>query len=344
MRTDGGRRASRGIALPLVLLLLLALTGLAHGALLLATAKDVASRGLGAWVEARVADEAARRRLLRVLLGDTLPALSVGVPRLAEPHAPGGPGPFHLVRLGPELHLLASPRAARALSALDPAARLVASPAVVERGGRLVGGGVIDLSESRVVRAGEASCAALLARTDSLLGRPWLPVPSRPLAGPDSASGPPALGALVPDSLLARLAPVAPGTVTPGPGETCRADDPANWGAPSDLLGPCGRRQAAVAVSGDLTVVGGEGQGVLVVAGTLRLLEGARFHGLVVVGGDLLLDGGAGLEGAARVRGDVDVRSGARVVGRACPVLLGLAAAGPLRRPVVLPEPLPLDP
>jgi hypothetical protein len=78
---------------------------------------------------------------------------------------------------------------------------------------------------------------------------------------------------------------------------------------------------------GDLTVLGGVGQGVLVVDGGLTLSDAARFYGLVVVRGALRLEGGASLVGLALAQGGAAVAADARVVASGCRSARALAAA-----------------
>jgi hypothetical protein len=140
--------------------------------------------------------------------------------------------------------------------------------------------------------------------------------------------------------LLARIEFRVAGVVSPAPaadGGFCDTGAVLNWGSPSDSLGPCGGYRPRVASEGSLTLEGGEGQGVLVVDGDLRLRSGARYAGVVLVSGDLTLDGGALLQGLARVRGSVRVVAGSRLAGAFCPALLALEAGERLRRPLQIP-------
>lgn len=101
---------------------------------------------------------------------------------------------------------------------------------------------------------------------------------------------------------FARLADVhMDGIVTPAPrttGDLCvPADD--NWGDPAG--GVCASRVPVIAASGDLTMAGGRGQGVLLVPGTLRMIGGARFEGVVFAGAIDI--GDAEIRGAVRTLG-----------------------------------------
>ncbi len=122
--------------------------------------------------------------------------------------------------------------------------------------------------------------------------------------------------ALLPDpfgtTLAAALATVTPAahTLTPlplaGPDGCIPADQ--NWGA-LDPDHPCHDLRPFVHVTDPLTMIGGEGRGVLVVEGDAHLLDGAHYSGLVVVRGRLTIDEGSRVDGAVRAR-EVLVRDG----------------------------------
>ncbi len=100
---------------------------------------------------------------------------------------------------------------------------------------------------------------------------------------------------LPPSSLAAAIGPLADKTLSPGlwhiepaaRGGRCAVQDPANWGDPDDPIGPCGDYFPVIRVPGDLEVIGGRGQGVLLVEGDLVAGGGFRFFGPVVVTGRL---------------------------------------------------------
>jgi hypothetical protein len=105
-----------------------------------------------------------------------------------------------------------------------------------------------------------------------------------------------ALGA----SLTADIVLPAGAVVTPGPvlvGGVCDTVAPLNWGDPAG--GPCGSRLPVIRALGDVTVRGGVGQGVLLVAGDVTFDGGTRFAGLVVADDDVTTaSGGATVLGA----------------------------------------------
>lgn len=80
----------------------------------------------------------------------------------------------------------------------------------------------------------------------------------------------------------------------------CSTADANNWGDAS-RSGPCAHFFPIVHGTGDLTVDGGSGQGVLVVDGDLRLSGGFAFTGAVIVSGALIIGpGGASVLGGVR--------------------------------------------
>ncbi len=83
---------------------------------------------------------------------------------------------------------------------------------------------------------------------------------------------------------------VQSGTLTPAPrssGGACLVGDPANWGDPDSPGSACGDHFPVIHASGDLELLGGRGQGVLLVDGDLVVRGGFRFRGPVVVNGHL---------------------------------------------------------
>lgn len=77
-------------------------------------------------------------------------------------------------------------------------------------------------------------------------------------------------------------------------GGMCDALDPDNWGSPTDPGGACGNRFPIVWSEGDLTLAGGEGQGVLIVNGDLALAGAVTFSGAVIVRGRIATQGPGG--------------------------------------------------
>ncbi len=123
----------------------------------------------------------------------------------------------------------------------------------------------------------------------------------------------------------------------------CHAAEPRNWGDPTAESG-CGSYRPVVYVAGDLTVLGGLGQGVLLVGGDLDIRGGFWFEGLILVAGSLRATVGAPrIEGAVQAGlvggggggggGGDAIRLGGRalVVYSRCAVDMALLASG---RPV----------
>jgi hypothetical protein len=121
----------------------------------------------------------------------------------------------------------------------------------------------------------------------------------------------------------------------PGPSRDssrCRTEAPGNWGDP---LGgaACRDFRPVVLVPGDLTVVGGAGQGVLLVEGDFTVRGGFVFEGLVLVGGSMVTGGGASrFVGAVQAgileEGGVELGGRARVVYSRCSLESAALAAG----------------
>ncbi len=90
------------------------------------------------------------------------------------------------------------------------------------------------------------------------------------------------------------VAPGSYGSIGPAGGTAgCITEAPENWGDPTGGS-VCREYRPVVLVPGDLTVVGGFGQGVLLVEGDLTVRGSFAFDGLVLVGGNFRSSGGAG--------------------------------------------------
>jgi len=82
------------------------------------------------------------------------------------------------------------------------------------------------------------------------------------------------------------IAPVVLGT-------TCDLSVQTNWGSPTTPTGPCGGYFPIIRITGDGAVINGqEGQGVLLVDGSLSVQGGFQFFGVVIVKGSLKTSGG----------------------------------------------------
>jgi len=151
----------------------------------------------------------------------------------------------------------------------------------------------------------------------------------------------PSLGILGHDQLLEGANVQVSGTISPAPiarlGQ-CAVDSPTNWGAPLDASDPCITYKPVVKSEGSLIVNGGQGQGVLLIAGDAIFRSAARYYGLVMVAGDLEITGESEIYGLVRVRGAVTLRGRSRIVGSACSVLSALYAAKQLQELSPIPE------
>jgi hypothetical protein len=328
----------RGFVLVLTLLLLLAVTLLAHGLLVLAqthrragtTAWAARARG---WTAVSLAGHAAHTL-------DSLPHRSV----VRSVVVPDGSARVVVQILSPELGLVRSEvdwqgrsRAGGLVWALDPAMRIASLPRAAEVGrwpdaetwGRLEVGPAFEPEGCPLDTLPGAGTRAAVAIRD----------PSASLA-PGEAPG---LGLLAGPDLAAALTPLDGPVGTPMPdldGDTCR-DAAWNWGDPAGPPALCGGRWLAGWWPGSLRVEGGVGQGVIAVGGDLTL-DGAHLRGLLLVGGDLELEGATRFEGVARVGGELRVGGEARFRGRPCDAHAALEAASgshALRAPRVVRRP-----
>jgi hypothetical protein len=321
-----------GFAVVAALLVLLALLGLAQGAVLMAR-RELETSILEAGVSARrLTAEMAVSRVERTWAED-----SVG-----EGQAGGSSAlrwRTETRALAPEVVLITvtavsdrlpgSDRRARVAWTLDPLARVAAATAAVESGlGMELAGGAMVAPEP----ADDVACAADAAALAEA-SRGWRA--HAPLLG-EPPGVVPSLGLLPGDSARARLEGLTARVVTPAPVVDMGAcsDVPLNWGSPSEPAGPCGARMVALGFEQGLELRGGDGQGVLIGAGDLILTRGARFAGVLLVGGDLRLDEGAVFSGLARVTGGVRLAGGARLAGSPCAAFRALRAAKSLRHPV----------
>lgn len=350
-----GRCDEGGVALPVLLLLMLALSVLAHGILLLARDTRRSARVWSAVAQGRVAAEVGVREAVAGWRGWAGLRPALWSDRVVVGGELGPRARYHvrLRTLGPEFRLLegegtvdgewVSVRVGRVVWLLDPVARLGSARAAVEAGGPIRVEMGADVSGGEVSRAPAEWPAGLCwpyrQALDSLFPVGRMP-PTAPLpAGHGLAPG---LGLLSADTLAARADILLPAGARAHPKPdvvegACRPG-PLNWGRPDDPSEPCGHHLPLVAGEGSLVVAGGQGQGILVVAGDLRVTGGARFHGVVLVAGDLEVGDASRIEGLVRAAGTVTVHTGGFVVGRGCVVLRALEAASTLRGPVAPPD------
>jgi hypothetical protein len=321
-----------------VVLITLALFAIGHGLLALSLAELSASRAGQRHLEARTAAESAIRRVLVLPGAAWMDSVAHGSDREAGAWSAGrAQAAARVWRLSREAWWLegrgsvgpVTSRTARLAWALDPFARIAALDAAVS-----VRAGASVLIEGVVDPAAPASVAPPLQPGDC---DPWLPelvvhYGSNPLgavgvlADGDTV---PRLGELELEELLAEATIRPAGSGTPAPterGGTCAETDPWSGGDPERPWRACGGHFALRSANGDLEVLGGSGQGILVVDGSLTLGAGARFYGLALVRGTLRVEGGARLEGLAVATGGVHVGPRSEVRGSACWVARALAS------------------
>lgn len=118
--------------------------------------------------------------------------------------------------------------------------------------------------------------------------------------------------------------------------EECVTSADGNWGDPLNNGSPCATYAPLIYAPGDLQIVAGTGQGIIVADGVVTIESGARFFGLVISVG--------GVELRGEVHGTVWVAAGAltSIEGLArfdrCAVTRALAHAPALARPVAASE------
>lgn len=336
--------------LPLALLLLTALSLVAVGTLALANRVLSTSITTVHMSQAQAAAEGAAIAALASLEGDTMPGDDgQGAIAILEGSVEGVQFGARRYPLTSEWSLVegwgrVAPRAPERRSALliwglDPIARVGSAAAVLVHGGplRLSVGAAVN-GRSMVDGAGDAECLELSPVVDSLFPsgylRPSLRAPWEPEL-PD----PPYIGLLGVSDLERILSVRLGANVAPMPvvaADLCVAAAD-NWGSPLDPDGPCGARQVAALAPGDLAMGPGEGQGLVVVVGSLTLAAGTVFSGFAAVRDSLRIGAGARISGMVRVGGSVRLEEGAEVVGDACAALLALRQAPGLTQPRITP-------
>jgi hypothetical protein len=343
VRKAMGFRSRNGMALPLLLVLLLALTLLGHGTLLLARREVLASR---AFLHGVQADLAAGGAVSRVM---------AGLPTLPGPRTPGGVIPLlsgwadedlwqevSFRWLSSELFLMegkgrrkgwSGVRVKGALGwALDPATRIGALRAGLELGGGFFPSPGTEASAVDLLGLPTGwdpeDCAGYATALDSVFAGGALPLtaalPSRDSMAVGGVSQIPSLGFLSGASLLELTREVGflESGVTSVPTDSgCPdSDPPVLMGSVSDLE----IRDRWVC-------------GLLVVEGDLRIEGSGGVQGLALVGGNFFLAGSGTLEGLARVRGSVHAEESANIRISACPAIRALAGNPTLLKPLLLP-------
>jgi hypothetical protein len=120
--------------------------------------------------------------------------------------------------------------------------------------------------------------------------------------------------------------------------EECDTTDPSSWGEPlRSNGGPCTAHYPIIHASGDLTVDGGRGQGVLLVDGDLTLAGGFEFHGAILVRGALLSG-----PGGARITGTVWVAAQSATASALDGIAIDLSRCATRKALLALAAPLPV--
>jgi hypothetical protein len=337
-----------GAAIAAVLLILLAMQVLAHGVLLAALQELSATRAAVYLVQARAAAEGAVRQVVGEPFDPGLDSLARGDALMIH-EGRVGRARFTVgaERLSRETWLMrgrgevdgwaGSVSTARLRWVLSPAERVAAFQAVAHVGVLEAGpptGSIVTtvLPESP---ASAPACAPWFAVLDSLMAGRTL---AQLVADTTDALR---LGLLDRAFLLDRASPVPGDSVTPIPTISrgrCDVASPNNWGDPRPPPARCADRFVFRGRHGDLRLVGGIGQGLLLVTGDLSLEAGTDFRGLVLVGGAIRLSGGSRLYGFARAGGAVQSDSTSQVVGSACWAVRSIGAVeDELRVPIAYP-------
>lgn len=300
------RTGERGAVLVVVVLLTVALLGVAHALLVASEAAYTVSRARARAVEldalATGGVEAELRRGWRTWMD----SVAAGGLRRRTDSIPGGiRRTVTWRRLGDEAWTLGAQalprsgaplRARRLVWVYDPTVRVADLPGVVSTGP----GAPVDV-RGRVASSGAPALGTVYA---------------------------PALGLLDLEALLSAADSSGPaGTPTPAEaGGVCDAADAWSWGDPLRPYRPCGTYFALKGRRGALTLTGGSGQGVVVVDGDIRLRSGVFLSGLVVASGVVSVAEGSTLEGRVIAFGGLEVDATGEVVGSASAARAALAA------------------
>jgi hypothetical protein len=79
-------------------------------------------------------------------------------------------------------------------------------------------------------------------------------------------------------------------------GGACNKSDPTNWGDGMNPSSACGSYFPIIYIAGDATLNGDQGQGILLVEGTLSVQGSYEFYGIAIMQGDLKTAGGGSTE------------------------------------------------
>lgn len=335
-----GRSDRRGMVMAALLLLLLSLALLGHGALLLAEREFQSVRAFQHAVRAGFAAEGAAARVAGSTGLRVDPRVRDSIVRFPMGWSDEGLWREGSLRwLGPEMFLVEGvgmsrgwPGARRVGAvgwAMDPAARIADFGAAVELGGRMTrspGAAVVAPDPLQLPLGWDSLvCDPFRKALDSIFSGSMRPLaaPLPPLGSTPSGGGSsiPQLGLFTGDELLARGgSPALTGALGLGPSSGCPpSGESVYWSTDSDLI----LRDSHVC-------------GLLVVEGDLHLRGMSLVQGLILVGGKVILTGSSRLDGMARVGESLQLEDSAILHWSGCSALRALSQAGPLLEPLVL--------
>jgi len=320
----------------IVVLVMLAVTALAHGLLTLSRFEYQAARAGEDHLASRLAAEAG----VRLVLLEEVDSAGASTPPWT--HAISLAGSIggadysaRLVRLSREMWLAEGTgsrggimplRSGLVAWRLDPVARVVSTAAAIlhEFGASVSIAGAVDASSFLDAPAisPPGGCDEWSAALDSLLLARSVTTTRAVAAGANTL-----LGHLSMDSLMARVPQRVSGHGTPGPvvlNGICQTGVPWNWGDPGETAGPCAGHMVSLAADGDLVLEGGIGQGLVIVRGDLVLAD-TQFFGVLVVEGSVTISGGGRIEGVVHATDGVTVGVNAAVLGSGCWAAAALA-------------------
>ena len=311
----------RGIAIVLVLVVLLLVEAMGAGMLALALHTRAAADAQLRTTRAEAAAHLAARSVLARWNSASFDTMAVGA---ITPAAAGfgseadASWSATLERLQSQFvlrtdALIGGPRLYAKASIIVIARMLDRRAVLAELNAAITGTGQVVLAGTSSVLDYDSTCAA----PASVLPAAIITAQT-PIAAPTVAIG----GAIVIDSTLswpdsmalgnaswgdvAALADrIDMGVTVPAPVVTagvCDSAAVANWGEPTTTASPCSSYAPLVYSPGDLTMAGGRGQGILVVAGSFAMNGGAHFHGAVVARDGISIGPNAVLTGAALSR------------------------------------------
>ncbi len=343
------RRIDRsGLALPLLLLLLLALSAFGHGALLLARRELQAVWAYGHFARAKAAAEIGLR------LAWSVPHDSAGArPPLVEQDLVDGQTEdglqyrgtrrwldtefFLLEGIGGSRGWVGEYRSGWIGWTMVPAKRIQAFLAALEAGESVEGMGDPDPPGLKSATLPEdwpgGACESYEPLLDSLLLE-WSPL-AFTINEPEEERG------TRPGSSIPGLGPLSGTALLSLSTEAMTLEGRSRLDAPlgcPDSGGP-----VLTGTAGDLRLDGGRLCGLLLVGGSLELGGSATFQGLALVGGDMILRGRAKVEGMARVRNRFFRRDEAAFRASFCPVLRALDQIPSLRHPILVGPAGPMD-